>query len=261
MMPARSVKLFWLKIYLHKGLRSDRFTPNGGENLARGKKRLTRRDIKEDELGEFFVDAWKYVHEHSRQVAGIVAFALIAAIIVSFAIRERRAAQENAQVLLAQGNAQLAQGNFRAALDMYGNVIDKFRGTQGHSDAIFFAANAHFLSGNYDSALVFFQRYLNIKKRREEFTISAEEGIAQCLEEIGRYKEAADAYLKVQREHPDSELAPDALMGAGRCYELAGDFKQAEKVYKELLDLYPDSNEATAVKMPLLELQARLENS
>jgi len=50
-------------------------------------------------------------------------------------------------------------------------------------------------------------------------------------------------------------------MGAGRCYELAGDLEQAQKAYQELIDLYPDSNEANLVKMPLLELQARLESS
>lgn len=229
--------------------------------MAKPRKRLTRRDIKEDELGEFVLSAWKYIREHTRQVAGIIAFVLVAVIIVTFAIRERRAAEESAQALLAQGNAQLTRGNLRAAIDMYDNVMDKYRGTLGHSDAVFFAANAHFLAGNYDSALVFFQRYLSLKKRRQDFTISAEEGIAQCLEEIGRYKEAAEAYLKVQREYPKSGLAPDALMGAGRCYELAGNLKEAERVYKELVDLYPDSNEASAVRIPLLELQARLEKS
>jgi len=229
--------------------------------LARQGRRLRRRDIKEDELAEFVLKAWNYTRGHSKQIAGIVIFACIAAIVVGFAIHGRRQAQLEAQFWLSQGSDALAQGRFEAALQAYNNVIDKYRGTLGHSDAIFFAGNTHFMMGNYDSALVFFQRYLNLKKRRSEFTISAEEGIAQCLEEIGRYREAADAYLKVQREHPDSDLAPDALMGAGRCYELAGDLEQAEKMYQDLIDLYPDTYEAKIMKVPLLELQARLESS
>ena len=229
--------------------------------MARERKRLTRHEVKEDELAEFVLKSWRYAQAHSKQIAGIIIFACIIAIVATFAVRGRRQTQAEAQFWISEGNNALARGNLEGALQAFNAVIEKYRGTPGHSDAVFFLANTHFLAGNYDSALVFFQRYLNLKKRRPEFTVSAEEAIAQCLEEVGRYKEAADAYLKVQREHPDSELAPDALMGAGRCYELAGDLEQARKAYQELIDLYPDSNEANLVKMPLLELQARLESS
>jgi TolA-binding protein len=229
--------------------------------LVRHRKRLTKKEIKEDEVAEFFMETGQYVREHAKRIAGVVIVALIAVLIVTVAIRQRRAAELEAQSWIARANLDLKQGNVGGAIQSYSTVMDRFRGTWGHSDANFFTANAHFMTGRYDSALVLFERYLNLKKRREEFTISSKLGVAQCLEQIGRYGDAADSYLKAQREHPDSPFAPDALLGAGRCYELAGDLNLAENTYGELIDRYPDSNQANLARMPLLEIQAKLKNT
>jgi TolA-binding protein len=86
-------------------------------------------------------------------------------------------------------------------------------------------------------------------------------GIAQCLEELTRYDDAAQRYLMVQQEHPESPLAPDALLGAARCYELAGDLQMAESTYGKLLDLYPDASQASIARIRRLEMQAKLETT
>lgn len=229
--------------------------------MVRHRKRLSKKEIKEDEVAEFFLETGQYVREHAKRIAGVVIVALIAVLIVTVAVRERRAAELEAQGWIARANLDLKQGNVGGAIQSYSTVMDRFRGTWGHSDATFFEANADFMAGRYDSALVLFERYLNLKKRRDEFTVSSKLGIAQCLEQIGRYGDAADNYLKTQREHPDSPFAPDALLGAGRCYELAGDLSLAENTYGELIDRYPDSNQASLAKMPLLEIQAKLKNT
>jgi TolA-binding protein len=229
--------------------------------LARHRKKLTKKELKEDEVAEFFMQSGEYVREHSKKIAGLVVVALIVVLVVTVALRQRKAAEIEAQGWIARANLDLKQGNIDGAIQSYSTIMDRFRGTWSHSDANFFAANAHFMSGRYDSSLVLFERYLSLSKRREEFTASAKLGVAQCLEELGRYQDAADSYLKVQREHPDDPLAPDAILGAGRCYELAGDLRLAESTYSDLLELYPDSNQANLARMPLLQIQAKLENT
>jgi TolA-binding protein len=229
--------------------------------LAKHRKRLTKKEIKEDRVAEFFLETVTYARDNSKKIGGIVVVVVIAALVVTAAMRQRRAAELEAQGWLARANIDLKQGNITSALQSYSTLMDRYRGTWSHSDANFFAANAHFYTARYDSAMVLFQRYLSLKKRRYEFTVSANLGIAQCLEQLGRYQEAAESYLKVQREHPDSPQAPDALLGAARCYELSGDLRPAENAYSELLEKYPDSNQANLARMPLLEIQAELENS
>jgi outer membrane protein assembly factor BamD (BamD/ComL family) len=228
--------------------------------LARKRRKLTKQEIKEDKVAEFFVQTAQYVRENSKRLAGIALVALVVIVIVTLAVRQRRMAENEADVWVWRANMDMKVGNVGSAMQAYSAVIERYRGTWGHSDATFFMANARFATGRYDSALVLFENYLNLGKRRSEFTISAKEGIAQCLEEMARYRDAADSYLKVQREHPDSPLAPDALMGAARCYRLAGDLVAAESAYSDLLDLYPDASQATLAKMLLMETRAELEN-
>ena len=224
-------------------------------------RKLTRKEIKEDKVAEFFLKVVTYCRQHSRRIFGAVIVVCIAALVVTFAMRQRRAAELEAQTMLARANLDLKQGNFTGALQGYATILERYRGTWSYSDATFFTADAHFGTGRYDSAMVFFESYLSESKRREAFTISAKIGIAQCNEETGRYKEAADGYLKVQREHPEDPLAAEALFGAARCYQLAGDLGQAEASYKQLIELYPESRQAGIAKMPLLEIQAKLENT
>lgn len=223
-------------------------------------RRFERKEIKKDEFAEIVEKAVGVGAKHARQIIGIVLLVGIALVIAVFSVRSRREAQSIAQALLAEANMDAGSGNLKAALAGYSDIIGRYRGTWAHSDAVFFAGNAHFYSGSYDSAMVFFDRYLNLKKRRPEFTISAKIGKAQCLEEIGRYMEAANYYLQVQREHPESPLACDALLGASRCYRNLLEYDLAVQTYKELVGKYPESNEADIAKILLLETQAILEN-
>lgn len=229
--------------------------------MPKHERRLTRKQIKEDKVAEFFIKAVVYSRRHSRRIFAGVIVLCIAVLVFTFAMRQRQAAELEAQTMLARANIDLKQGNFGGALQGYSTIIDRFRGTRSYSDAVFFTADAHFGTGRYDSAMVFFDTYLNQGKRRDAFTVSAKLGLAQCNEEMGRFKEAADGYLKVQREHPDDQLAPEALFGAARSYTLAGDLTQAEATYEQLIELYPASRQAALAKMPLLEIQARLEKT
>lgn len=232
--------------------------------MAKQQKRLgklTRKEIKEDKVADFFLALANYSRQHSRRITGVAIAVLIVALVITVAKRERRAAEIEAQTMLARANLDLKEGNFSSALEGYASILERFRGTWGYSDAVFLSADANFGTARYDSAMVFFEKYLNLKKRREPFTVSSKVGIAQCLEQMEKYSDAAESYLKVQREHPADPLAPDALFGAARCFELASDLREAETAYKDLIALYPKSRQATLAKMPLLEIQAKLENT
>jgi TolA-binding protein len=225
--------------------------------LARRGRKLTKKELKEDEFAEIVEDSVLYVKHHSRRIIGIVVIVIVAALSVTFAIKQRRAAEIEAQEVLARGNFDFKQRNYESALRTYEGIRDRYRGTWGAADATFFAANAYFAVGSYDSSMSYFAEYLNQGKRRVDLTVSAKVGIAQSLEEMGRYEEAANNYLKAQQEHPDNVLAKDALLGAARCFKLADRADRAIETYNELIDLYPESREAELAKIEILELEAR----
>ena len=187
------------------------------------KGKITKKDLKEDHFADAVEESVLYVKHHSRRIVGALIVIIVIAIGITFSIRQRRAAEIEAQAILARGNFDFKQGNYEAALRTYSGIRQRYRGTWSAADATFFSGNAYFASGLYDSSLVLFDEYLNQGKRREDLTVSAKVGIAQSLEEKGMYEDAANNFLKTQQEHPDDVLAKDAFLGAARCFRLAGD--------------------------------------
>ncbi len=229
--------------------------------MAKRRRKLTKKELKEDEVAEFVIGSGQFVKEHWKKFVGGIIVAVIAVAIWGTASHERNKAELEAQTWLWRANLDMRSGNVGSAIQSYTNIAERYRGTQSHSDATFFMANAQFSTSRFDSALVMFEKYLNLGKRREQFTISSEIGIAQCLEQLTRYDDAAQNYRKVQQEHPESPLAPDALLGAARCYELSENLQMAESAYGELLDLYPDASQASIARIRILEMQAKLETT
>lgn len=229
--------------------------------MAKRRRKLTKKEIKEDEVAEFFVDAGHFIGNHWKKIVGGMIVVVIAVAIWGTWKHERGKAEAEAQTWLWRANLDMRSGSVGSAIQSYTNIIERYRGTWSHSDATFFMANAQFSTGRYDSAMVMFEAYLDLGKQRDQFTASSEMGIAQCLEQLTRYDDAARRYLQVQREHPESPLAPDAILGAARCYELAGNLQTAESTYGELLDLYPDASQASIARIRRLEMQAKLETT
>ena len=225
--------------------------------MARKGKKLTKKDLKEDGFAEFVGESVIYVKHHSRRIIGVVVVIIVIALAITFAIRQRQAAEIEAQGILSRGNFDMKQGNYDAALRAYSGIRQRYRGTWSAADATFFSANAYFASGRYDSSLALFNEYLNQGKRREDLTVSAKTGVAQSLEEQGMFEDAANNYLRTQQEHPDNVLARDLLLGAGRCFRLAGNPASAIEAYNSLIEIYPDSREAELARMQVLELEAR----
>jgi len=221
------------------------------------KGKLTRKELKEDHFAETVGEAVFYVKHHSRRIVGALVVIIVIVIGVTFSIRQRRAAEIEAQAILARGNFDFKQGNYEAALRTYSGIRQRYRGTWSAADATFFSGNAYFAAGQYDSSAVLYDEYLNQGKRRDDLTVSAKIGIAQSLEEKGLYEDAANNFLKTQQEHPDNVLAKDALLGAARCFRLAGSLDRAIEIYNDLMDAYPDSREAELARMQVLELEVR----
>ncbi len=229
--------------------------------MAKRRRKLTKKEIKEDEVAEFFMSSGQFIKGHWKKFVGGIIVVVIAVAIWGTWKHEHGKAEAEAQTWLWRANLDMRSGKVGSAIQSYTNITERYRGTWSHSDATFFMANAQFSTSRYDSAMVMFEKYLNLGKRRDQFTISSEIGIAQCLEQLTRYDDAAQRYLKVQQEHPDSPLAPDALLGAARSYELAENLQMAESTYGELLDLYPDASQASIARIRRLEMQAKLETT
>ena len=73
-------------------------------------------------------------------------------------------------------------------------------------------------------------------------------GIAACMEEEQKYREAADRYAGYAEKQPASPFAPLALKDAARCYRLAGDMDMAGQMLRKIVEEYATSPVAQRAK-------------
>ncbi len=69
--------------------------------------------------------------------------------------------------------------------------------------------------------------------------------LGEALYVQGRFKEAGRAYVQVYQQHPESRLAPAALLRLGQALRRMGRKKEACKTWETLRRRFPDSRQAT----------------
>jgi len=68
-------------------------------------------------------------------------------------------------------------------------------------------------------------------------------------------KNAVNSYLTAATKFPDSNTAPNALLGTSICYQELGDMTKAKKTLKQLIAKYPKSPMAPRAKKRLKSLK------
>jgi TolA-binding protein len=74
-------------------------------------------------------------------------------------------------------------------------------------------------------------------------------GIGACLENLGRFEEAAEHYRQAAEKYSDLFSAPYALLDAGRNYLSAGKKDKARSVFEKIIEAYPKSGAVEEAKL------------
>ncbi|MEK6977594.1 MAG: tetratricopeptide repeat protein [Candidatus Hydrothermarchaeota archaeon] len=108
----------------------------------------------------------------------------------------------------SRGGWGFSYGDYLFFIDQYGEIVEKYPGSEWADDAQFEIAHASYSIGNYEKAIA--------------------------------------EYRRVVEEYPRSETAPLALYLTGRIYEdKLRDTEAAWAVYTELIRRYPGTNPAS----------------
>lgn len=76
----------------------------------------------------------------------------------------------------------------------------------------------------------------------DRFRIGAVAGQAESLYSQGRYREAAQEYIRLTNQYPDSEFAPLGVFNAGLIYEQdLKEYELAMRQFERLIDEFPES--------------------
>ncbi|RMF65549.1 MAG: tetratricopeptide repeat protein [Calditrichaeota bacterium] len=221
--------------------------------LHQPRKRLTKRQIKQDKFVTYYFKAQDYIVRNTRTILSGAA-AIVVLLVAIFIYSSKQAEKEKeAVVQLTKARIEYFAGKYDAAIPLLNNVVESYGGTRSAKEGLFYLANAYFFTQKYDEARQAFEKFLD-ESDDDILNASAMAGIAACLEETGKYLEAAKAYEQAARKYSEGFQAPQNLLNAARCYVHVGEKESARQLLNEIVEDYADSNAKTDAEVLLAEL-------
>jgi len=209
--------------------------------MLKPRKRISKREIKEDPLVTYYVRIQKLIQRYSRQIQIGLAVVLGIVVIAIFTIRSQQQAENSAENEMAMAESLYYNQMYDEAADALSRVMENFEGTDAAGRAAYLMGNISYQNGEYADAEAYYREYLKSNANDHWFSVPAMAGIAACKESMNSPQEAAEWYERAARKYPDNFEAPFQLKNAARCYLAAADTVRAKKLYHAILDRYPDS--------------------
>lgn len=208
--------------------------------MLKARKKITRKEIKEDPLVTAYVRFQKFMQLHSKKInVALIAVVLISLFLI-YDARSRKRINENAESQIVMAEQIFFSKDYDRAIDALTPISQDYRSSNAAGRAVFYIASAHYEKGEYSEAKDYFQQYLDNYGAIDYFKISSQAGIAACLDNEKDYANAAKAYEKAAQMAADNFSRPFHLKNAARCYLLADQKEKARALYQSILDNYPD---------------------
>jgi TolA-binding protein len=217
------------------------------------KKKLTRREMKQDKLVTTWFKISDYLSEHFRELAMAVGgVVLVVALIFWFKWMKTRD-EINASENLVQARTEYNKQDFAAAIPLLEKLVNEYSGTKSAGLGTIYLANAYMHTKDYANAEKYYKKYLDDVDDDPILSMSAAYGLADTHEERGEYAKAAPLYEEAANKYEESYRAPQFLISAARCFKQAGQTEGARRALQKLLDKYPKSALAEEAKLLMAE--------
>jgi TolA-binding protein len=224
--------------------------------MLKPRKKLTKKQLKEDKLITYYYKAIDYINQNAKLVSGVV-IGVIAVVTLSILIvRSKHTAEAKASFELSKARIQMSSNNTAMAMDILQSLTKNYSGTASAGRGIFYLANVYYGQKNYDDALKNYQKYIDDYDDDLLLSSSSYSGIGACYEQKQEYVKAAKSYNEGARKYPKNFEAPQQLMDAARCYRLSNNKVEAIKIYNKIITDYSESKYKREAEFFLNKLQS-----
>lgn len=214
--------------------------------MLKPKKKITKKDLKEDKLVSTYFKATEYFYQNKKYVSWGITGLVVLFIAGVIYFNNRSANDEKATTALGEILRYYDKGEYQTAINgvpeknVVGlkDIVDEYGGTHSGDLAKFFLANCYYSLGNYDEALKYFDDFGG---SYSPLRASAVAGVASCYEAKGDNKRAAEYFERAASKSGDSQSSPEYLRNAARDYALSGKKERAIELLKKLKKEYPTS--------------------
>lgn len=223
------------------------------------RKKLTKKEIKEDKLVEFYYKAQNYIEENKNRVlmyAGALAIVIVAVI---FYLNFRSSQNEEAGALLARVIDLYDQGSYLEAIEgvqgknLVGlkKIVEDYGSTENGETAKIYLANSYAFLGQYEKA---FELYEDYGGSNDIYKAAALAGQAGYFASKGEYEKAANMFKKAANVSEINPSRPDYLLRAGINFMKAGQKDEAKTLFQIIKDEYKTSTAFAQVDRYFTEL-------
>lgn len=210
------------------------------------KKKISKKEIKEDKLVTFVYKAQSFYEEYQKTIiiAGIAIVAVAA--IAYWYLNQKASANEQAGIELARVMKSFDQGAYLEAIEgkqgsnIMGlkKIVEDYGDTENGETAKIYLADAYSYLGNYEEA---FKYYKDYDGSIDLFKATALAGQAGYYAYKKDYKKAAELYLQAANVTELNAQNPDYLLDAAINFINAGDKEQAKVLLDKIKTDYKSS--------------------
>lgn len=197
----------------------------------------------------------KWLDVHGRKLAiGIIGLVIVVMAVIIYN-KVQSSATDDSLLAMSQARKMLAQGKKDQAEALMEHTYKQFKGTQGAAEALYSLAELKLAENDNETAEDLYGQFLKQYKKDKYLYMSALDGRAAALENLGNFEEAAKLYDKITTIDKIGYLVPIALNNAGRCYMKVGDKEKAKQRFQRILDEYERSKVKAEAEVHLAELE------
>ncbi|GIK21063.1 MAG: tetratricopeptide repeat protein [Ignavibacterium sp.] len=222
-------------------------------------KKLSRKQIKEDKLVEFYYKSQVFFEENKNKIMMYVGAAAVVVIAVILFLNYRSDQNEEAGYHLSKVMEMYDSGDYLGAIEgrkdtkLLGlkDIVSEYGSTENGETAKIYLANCYSNLGKADDAFKYYEDYSG---DIDIFISASLAGQASYYALKNEYKKAADLYLKASRVIKKDVRNADYIYQAAVNYFEAGDLEQAKTLFETIKEEYKTSMVVSQVDRYLTQL-------
>ena len=227
------------------------------------KKKLSKKEIKEDKLVSLMVKVENFYEDYKSKIVIYSGILIVAALAAYFYVNQQKEANEEAGLNLSRVMQIFDSGSYLEAIEgrqgtnIIGlkRVVEEYGSTENGETAKIYLAGAYSYLGNYEEA---FKYYNDYSGSIDLYKASALAGMAGYYAAKRDYQKAADLYKEAAGAVEINAQNPDYLLDAAVNYYNAGDTEEAKILLEKIKEDYATSEARKQVDkyLALVELNS-----
>jgi predicted negative regulator of RcsB-dependent stress response len=206
------------------------------------KKKLSKRELKEDKFVTFTLKAKDFVEENSKLLVRAAIGSLIAVILLTLYINSKKSANVEANSLLGEAQLAIQLNDDSRAEEVLTRLVENFDGVNAAGQGCFLLAKKYWEKDDFVNAKKYFKKYMDDYASDDLLFSGALAGYADCLFNENAKSEAAVYYERAARVDRDLPSTPSYLFSAALAYLESDNLEKARELAEDIVNNFEDSN-------------------